>query len=137
MTGLTRRAVIAGLAILPFQVRAHSGHGASAWLKSVRRDRDVLHPVVEILNDGGTAVTLRAVTCAAAKAVTFSRLRTVLGLTVEQRVEFLRLDPDELVRLGQGRYRLELAGVDAGPGEVVLALDFGPDGTVLLAVPAG
>lgn len=135
MTGLTRRAVVAGLAVLPFRAWAHGVHGASAWLRSVHRDRDVLYPVVEILNEGGAAVTLRAVTCAAAKAVTFSRRRTVLGLPVEQRVEFLRVDPDELLRLGNDRFRLELAGVATGAGTVDLTLDFGPDGIVVVAIP--
>ena len=135
MMWLSRRAVIIGLAVAPFRVRAHTGHGASAWLKSAGWTGKTLRVVVGILNEGGAAVTLRAVTCAAAQAVVFTRQRKLLGQMVEHRVDFLRLDPNELVLLGGGRYRLELVGVEPVLAEVGLMLDFGPDGSLAVAVP--
>ncbi|EDP62545.1 hypothetical protein BAL199_13418 [alpha proteobacterium BAL199] len=134
MTGLLQGALFL-LIMLPTYTDAHSGHGASAWLKSARWDGDKLALVVEILNEGGATLTLRHIAGDGARTVTFTRQRSVLGIVTEQPVEFLRLDPNELARLGDGRYRLALAGLDADAAQVKLTLDFGPDGTVPVAVP--
>jgi hypothetical protein len=134
MTGLLRWTLVL-LIMLPTHAAAHSGHGASAWLKSVRWDGDRLAVVVEILNEGGATLTLRHINGAGARTVTFTRQRSLFGIATEQPVEFLRLDPNELVRLGDGRYRLALGGLDAAVAQVGLTLDFGPDGTVPVAVP--
>lgn len=135
MTDLSRRAIIAGLVAWPLQARAHGGHSASAWLKSAAWDGPALRLVVEVLNEGGGAVTLRALTCVEAEAVVLTRRRSVLGLATEQRVGSVRLVPNQLARLGEEPYRLQLVGVDAGAAELSLILDFGPDGSVGVVVP--
>lgn len=127
-------ALVALAAALPLPADAHLGHGASAWLKSARWDGAALRLVVEILNEGGAAVTLRRIAAGDGRAVTFTRRRTVFGIVTEQPVELLRLDPNELARLGDGRYYLEVAGVDAATTALSLTLDFGPDGTIPIAV---
>lgn len=127
--------VVAVLAIAPPPVGAHTGHGASAWLRSAHWGDRALRLVVDVLNEGGGAVTLRGVSASGARQVVFTRQRRVLGLDMEQAVEFLRLDPNELARLGEGRYRLDLVGVDPAAAELRLTLDFGPDGAVPVTVP--
>lgn len=135
MRRLDRRAVIAGLALLPLRAHAHGGHGATAWLRSARWSDDGLHLVVLVLNETETEVTLQGVACDAARSVVFARERSVLGVALLNRVESLALAPNELVRLGDGRYRLVLRGVDPAAAELSLCLDFGRDGTVRVAVP--
>lgn len=131
----SRRSLLLALAALPARALAHAGHPASAWLRSAQWDREALRLVVLVFNEGDSAVTLHGLGCAAARAVVFERERRLLGVPVSRPAGDVRLGRNELVRLGDGPFRLALTGLDPDAAEVVLTLDFGPDGVVPVAVP--
>lgn len=84
---------------------------------------------VHVVNGTGNAVTLRGITLDGHGTLDVERLRDFLLFKTWQQVQFLRVDPGEVLSLAQPSYRI-VVPTDAWRSDFRITADFGPAGQI-------
>lgn len=122
------------------EAAAHPGHGDGIYAAVIGVDRAPAGAVglrVLLVNNTPAAATLRGLSAPGAGTIRVHRRRSLFGVEVLQPVRFLRIESGHRVLLAAPGYAVGAEGLDLGAvirGDVAISADFGPLGTLPLAV---
>lgn len=141
MKYLSRRMLLlAGIVLIarPKAALAHAGAHDEPILVDLIAARRLAPGEVEldfaIYNITPEAVTLRGMWSSGAQNVSLSRLWHLLGWVIPRPVDFLRLEPGELVTIAPPDFSAVASGLGTDTLEFDVELDFGPVGRFIMPV---